>query len=77
VQDDFTVVVTPGSLMANWTSSNDRNGSAIAAPTLPGTPVKHSLNHDGTANVQFDWAWSGNDADIDGFIVTVENTPPA
>jgi hypothetical protein len=76
VEQPFTVVVAPGSLMENFKSSNDQNAAPIIAPTLPGTPVNHSLNNDGSANVQFDWLWEGDEADIDGFVVTVTNTPP-
>jgi sulfur carrier protein ThiS len=78
VEDEFIVVVAPGSLMANWTSSNDRNGNPIAAPTLPATnAVEHTLNRDGSANISFEWEWSGDEATIDGFLIEIEQTPPA
>jgi hypothetical protein len=77
VEDDFTVVVTPGSLMENWLSSNDRNGDPILAPTLPETgAVEHTLNADGSANVSMEWLWDGDEATIDGFEITITNQHP-
>jgi hypothetical protein len=78
VSEDFVVAVAPGSLMANWNSSNDRNGAAIPAPTLPATGVvEHTANNDGSANISMEWLWGGDEATIDGFEITVTSTPPA
>ena len=78
VEDEVTVVVVPGSLMANWNSSNDRNATPVLAPTLPASGVvEHTLNRDGSANISFEWEWGGDEAEIDGFIVNIENTPPS
>lgn len=75
VQTTFSVVIVPGSLLANWNAANDRNGEPIAAPTLPSTgSVEHTLNTDGTANVSFEWLWGGDTTTIDGFIVTMERS---
>jgi hypothetical protein len=76
VEDSFTVVILPGSLMENFNSSNDQNGTLLVAPTLPGTPVTHVANTDGSATVAFEWDWTGDEEDIDGFIVTVTDTAP-
>lgn len=78
VSDEVTVVVLPGSLLANWNSSNDRNSDPVVDPSLPASGViDHTLNSDGSANVSFEWEWAGDEADIDGFIVTIEDDPPA
>lgn len=78
VEKAFSVVVAPGSLMDNWTSSNDRNGAAIPTPTLPSTGVvEHTANSDGSANVSFEWLWSGDEATIDGFTVVIEGIAPS
>jgi hypothetical protein len=78
VEKTFSVVVAPGSLMENWNAANDRNGDPIPAPTLPPTgTVEHTLNSDGSANISMEWLWPGDEATIDGFIVTVTNTPPS
>jgi hypothetical protein len=77
VQDNFLVAITPGSLMANWNSSNDRNATPVVAPTLPSTGVvEHTLNRDGSANLSFEWLWNGDEAEIDGFVVTITDELP-
>lgn len=60
----------------NFDSRNDRNGAAIPAPVINGAgeAVDHALNQDGSANISFEWTWPGNNADIDGFIVTVRSS---
>jgi hypothetical protein len=56
----------------NFDSRNDRNGAAVLAPTIAsdGTAVDHTINTDGSADLSFEWLWSGTEADIDGFIIT-------
>lgn len=59
--------------VTNFNNSNDRNSAAIAAPTIStnGTAVDHALQTNGSADISFEWAWSGNEGDIDGFQVYV------
>ena len=70
VEKQLVVAVLPGSIMSNFLTSNDRNGSAIAAPvTKADIDVDHVINTDGSADVSFEWEWSGEEATIDGFVV--------
>ena len=64
---------TVATAATNFNNSNDRNATAITAPTVPtdGTAVDHTLQSNGTADISFEWAWSGNEGDIDGFLVFV------
>lgn len=70
VEKQFTVAVLPGSIMANFLSSNDRNATPIPAPTTTvDIDVDHVINKDGSADISFEWGWSGDEATIDGFEV--------
>jgi hypothetical protein len=83
--DSATVGAPAGTLVAgvaastvatattNFNSSNDRNSAAVTAPTVltDGTAVDHTLRSDGAADISFEWSWSGNEGDIDGFLVYV------
>lgn len=64
---------TVASAAINFNSSNDRNGTAITLPTIPGAgaAVDHTLRADGSVDISFEWAWAGAEGDIDGFIVLV------
>ena len=55
----------------NFNSRNDRLATAPASPTIAadGTAVDHALRDDGSADVSFEWAWSGDESTIDGFEV--------
>lgn len=55
----------------DFNAANNRNGAAITAPTLATdlSCIDHSISTDGSANLSFEWSWSGNAGDIDGFIV--------
>lgn len=57
----------------NFNSSNDRNSTAIVVPTLTtdGTCVDHTIRSNASADISFEWGWSGNEGDIDGFQVLV------
>lgn len=58
----------------NFNNRNDRIATAVVAPTVPnlaGT-IDHTTNTDGSANIQFNWTWTGTESDIDGFIVYVK-----
>jgi hypothetical protein len=59
------------SAVTNFNSANDRNSAAVTAPTIPteGAAIDHTINTDGTSNISFEWAWSGTEGDIDGFLV--------
>jgi hypothetical protein len=58
---------------ADFNASNNQNGDAILAPTVPtnGTGIDHSPNTDGSVDIVFRWAWAGTEADIDGFHVFI------
>ncbi len=68
---------TPASTIAaatvNFNTRNDRNGAAIVNPTIAtnGSAIDHTINTDGSADISFEWLWSGNNSDIDGFTVVV------
>lgn len=51
----------------NFNARNDRNSSAITAPTIAidGTAVDHTMNTDGSADISFEWVWGGTNSDID------------
>lgn len=57
----------------NFNKRNDRNGTAIPAIVIPNdqSAIDHTVNTDGSVNLSFEWQWSGQSVDIDGFIVTV------
>ena len=59
--------------VVNFNNRNDRDGSAITAPTVAtdGTAVDHTINTDGSANISFEWSWSSNESSIDGWMVYV------
>jgi len=56
----------------NFDGRNDRNPSAVLAPTIAsdGTAIDHTTNTDGSVDVSFEWSWAGSEGDIDGFIIT-------
>jgi hypothetical protein len=62
--------------LANFNARNDRSGDTIILPTIAvdGTAVDHTIATDGSANISFEWAWSGNAIDIDGFMVYVRQS---
>jgi len=55
----------------NFDARNDRLATAIPAPTIVtnGDAVDHAINTNGSADVSFEWAWSGTESQIDGFEV--------
>lgn len=57
--------------ITNFDSRNDRDGSAVLAPEIAAdaSAIDHTLNTDGSANISFEWTWTGDEKDIDGFIV--------
>ena len=57
----------------NFNSRNDQNGTAIVVPTIVtnGNAVDHAPNTDGSVDISFEWGWTGNNVDIDGWIVYV------
>lgn len=74
----------------NFNSRNNRNGAPIIVPTIPtdGTSVDHIVQPTGSVNISFEWAWAGNNDDIDGweimlygstssFVYTVGSNPQA
>ena len=60
----------------NFDSRNDRNASAVVAPTISagGAAVDHSIRDDGGADISLEWSWAGTEADIDGFIVYLRSS---
>ena len=70
IEKEFTVAVAPGSIMANFLSSNNRNADPIPAPqTSQGSDIDHVINTDGSADISFEWTWGGDESTIDGFEV--------
>lgn len=83
--DNATVGAPAGTLVAgvsattvataatNFNASNDRNPAAIVAPVVPldGTAIDHTIQSNGSADISFEWFWSGTEGDIDGFQVFV------
>jgi predicted phage tail protein len=59
--------------VTNFNASNDRNSTAIVTPTIAsdGTSVDHTITTSGDADISFEWAWAGNEGDIDGFRIYV------
>lgn len=57
--------------ITNFNSRNDRDGSAITNPTIAtnGSAVDHVISDDSSADISFEWSWSGDENDIDGFVV--------
>lgn len=66
-------VETVTTAVTNFNTSNDRNSTAVTAPTIlsDGTAVDHTLQANGSADISFEWQWSGNEGDIDGYRVFV------
>lgn len=64
---------TANAVAADFNASNNRNGAAIAAPTIAtdGTAIDHTLQKNGSADISFEWSWGGVNGDIDGFLITV------
>lgn len=59
------------SAVVDFNASNNRNGTAVTAPSVSTTnALTHPTpNTDGSVNVTFKWTWSGDEGDIDGFLV--------
>lgn len=57
----------------NFNTRNDRLATPVPAPFVPidGSSVDHVLNADGSADVSFEWIWTGDESTIDGFEVLV------
>jgi hypothetical protein len=66
-------------LKENYNSGNDRLDTPIVAPTVAadGTAVDHTLSKNGSANLSFEWQWTGAENDIDGFMVYVHQSTSA
>ncbi len=64
---------TVNSTAVNFNNRNDRNATAVVAPTIlsDGTAVDHTVNTDGSVDISLEWAWPGVAGDIDGFIITL------
>lgn len=71
-----TLAETIATATTNFNASNDRNSTAITAPTIAtdGTAVDHSISTDGAADISFEWSWAGAEGDIDGFQVYVRQS---
>jgi len=61
------------SAITNFNSSNDRNATAITAPTITvdNSALDHSIRTNGSADISFEWVWSGDEGDIDGFQIFI------
>jgi phage minor structural protein len=66
---------TVANAVSNFNTRNDRKSTPPANPTIAtdGTAIDHTINTDGSADISFEWSFTGTgDAyDIDGFIVYV------
>lgn len=62
---------TVAQVATDFNTQNNRVSTAIAAPTIntDGTAVDHTIENDGSANISFEWNWSGTEGTIDGFLV--------
>ena len=72
--------ITQHEAAINFDTRNDRDGSAVTAPTIAGdnTAVTHFSADDGSCNVVFKWSWAGSEPDIDGFqVITRQSTNSA
>lgn len=70
-----TLADTVSTVATNFNTRNDRNATAVVAPTVAdatGT-IDHTVNTDGSVDVSFEWSWAGTEADIDGFVVYVHD----
>ena len=67
---------TVATATTNFNASNDRNSTAIVAPTITtnGTAVDHVEQKDGSVDISFEWAWGGAEGDIDGFLVFIRQS---
>jgi hypothetical protein len=65
--------------VTNFNNSNDRNSTAVTAPTIlaDGTAVDHTISSDGSSNISFEWAWAGTEGDIDGFRIYIYQSTAA
>lgn len=68
-----TLAATVATAVGNYNAQNDRLATAVANPSVAadGTAVDHTVNTDGSVDISFEWSWSGNSGDIDGFQVYV------
>jgi hypothetical protein len=63
--------------ISNWvTIFFTISNPTMTAPSITsdGTAVDHTLNPDGSANVSFEWVWSGTESTIDGFEIIAYNS---
>ena len=64
----WDVSATAG-MVEDFYSANNQNAAPLVAPTIPGggTAINHSGNIDGSVDLTFEWLFSGDEAEIDGF----------
>jgi hypothetical protein len=75
--DQFTSALnTIDSAVANFNTRNDRSATAITTPTISGagTAVDHTTNTDGSVDISLEWAWTGTNADIDGWFIFIRQS---
>ena len=65
--------------VTDFNTSNNRNNTAITAPSIAtnGTAIDHVAQKDGSVDISFEWAWGGDEGDIDGFLVFVRQSGSA
>lgn len=58
-------------IVVDFNEQNNRDASPVSDPTVltNGTTIDHTLNSDGSADISFEWGWSGNEGTLDGFTV--------
>jgi hypothetical protein len=57
-------------------AGNNRNSAAIVNPVVASdnSALDYVQNGDGSADVSFEWSWSGDEGDIDGFAIIAYGT---
>jgi len=55
----------------DFNAGNNRIATAVVAPAVAadGTAIDHALQSNASADISFEWSWSGAEGDIDGFVV--------
>ncbi|MDE8654772.1 DUF7359 domain-containing protein [Novosphingobium album (ex Liu et al. 2023)] len=68
-----TSAANVASAVGNFNNRNDRLATTPPTCTFAadGTCIDHTINGNGTADISFEWIWSGTEADIDYFEVMI------
>ena len=71
-----TLTADLAGLLTDFNDGNNRNQAAIWVPSIltGGTAIDHTVQDNGTVDLSFEWVWTANNADIDGFVVYVRSS---